>query len=345
MADDYDATTASLGGGWRSGGEVDSGLGKRLNSYDERLQDMRKHLRSQQDKQDRSDIRRKNRDKEMAQQWVEHQDKLRKEQKQEVECRLAKMKQKTAKPRLGRKVVETHGSIRQGSREKAANGSKSSNPSVRQVSGEQVANAVGILAEGEELPAISQHAPLPALPQQLSSESASGTAAKKVRTGGLPQREKSIMQQAQEQFQGLCRSADGRAILELGKQHQKLHRAALVKGDPVAVEKFQAEQAGHHESGEEEKEVEDQEHPNEFQNKNMARRYRLRMMHQITSQVLQCRKKMTSNMQNSFLSPSGLGCTTQVENVFASAVPALPVMSGASSMCGSAHPQLRTGSA
>merc|ERR1719482_1666924 len=40
-----------------------------------------------------------------------------------------------------------------------------------------------------------------------------------LRPGGA-QREKSIMQQAQEQFQGLCRSADGRKILELGTRHQ-----------------------------------------------------------------------------------------------------------------------------
>jgi hypothetical protein len=128
-----------------------------------------------------------------------------------------------------------------------------------------------------------------------------------LRQGGV-QRDKSIMQQAQEQFQGLCRSSDGRAILELGTKQQRTHREALLRGDLHAVER--AEQEAEENAREEEQEVEDLEQPT-VTNKHMARRYRYRIMHRITSQALRCRKKMTSQMNHSFMSPSGLGCSTQ----------------------------------
>jgi len=123
--------------------------------------------------------------------------------------------------------------------------------------------------------------------------------------------QKSIMQQAQEQFQGLCRSEDGRAILDLGRRQQKRERDALVKNDPKALEKAKQEAD---ENGEEEQEAEDLGgvgggDQSAIFNKHMASKHRLRMMQQVTSQVLQCRKKMANHIHKSFLSPSGLGCS------------------------------------
>lgn len=126
--------------------------------------------------------------------------------------------------------------------------------------------------------------------------------------------QKSIMQQAQEKFQGLCRSEDGRAILDLGTREEKRRRDALVKNDPKALERAKQEAD---ENGEEEQEAEDLGgvgggDQSVIFNKHMASKHRLRMMQQVTSQVLQCRKKMANNIQKSFLSPSGLGCSPGV---------------------------------
>merc|ERR1719446_168890 len=111
MTDDFEAATASLGGpgNWGSSGGGDSGLSKRLSSYDERLQDMRRHLRQQQEKQKRSELRQKNREKEMAQKWVEFQAEARKERDQELQVRVQHEQQNRmpwTKRKSGRKATD-----------------------------------------------------------------------------------------------------------------------------------------------------------------------------------------------------------------------------------------------
>jgi len=341
MADDFDAVTASLRGpgGWGVSGGGDSGLSKRLSSYDERLHEMRRHLREQQKRQKQNERSQKSREKEMAQKWMDFQAEARKKREKELKDRLSHAQESCRAP-PSRKTTDAEPGARQRSQtatsvcELGGAGTRGSGSKAEIVSPSDRAS----LCDAGGSPRSSVVLPKPHriidVSPCLSAAGAAAiagtaTAASPVKKGTFPrvrkkkreevalpsarsggiQREKSIMQQAQEQFQGLCRSADGRAILDLGTRHQKMHRDALVKGDPVAVEKVEQE-AEENGRGEEKQEVEDQEQPT-IANKNMARRYRLRMMHQISSQVLQCRQNMTASMKESFLSPSGLGFSPQ----------------------------------
>lgn len=356
MADDYEAATAGLGGG-PGIGAAGSGLRKREGSYDERLQDMRRHLRAQQDKQHRLDQRKKNREKEMAKKWVEYQAEVRQEREQELHERLEREQKSKDATSLQRQSARKTDCSESGCRHREHADRQTLASGCSAGSKEGIGgNGHHARAEAEAEPAIagkresltvpSSGAPpsredhsrvhaaasdgsvtvthaaastavgtQEAAPKKGASQRMRKKKREEVTTQGGPvrpggtQREKSIMQKAQEEFQGLCRSADGRAILDLGTKHQRKHREALVKGDPAAVEMVEQELE---ENGEEEPEQEVQEQPT-IPHKHMARRYRLRMMSQITSQVLNCRRKMAENFQQSFLSPRGLGCSPQME--------------------------------
>jgi len=326
MADDYGATAGCAHGG---------GLSGRLGSYDERLQEMRRHLRKQQEKQKRNDLRRLNREKEMAHKWVEFQAEERRAREQELRDRLLLLE----KSQTGRKGTEngvsarqrghvTNGGLAGGAGGNGATSAKAEAPaSAREsvcLAACQRALALAVSETGTtdvpilaaDLEAVVSQEPATkksgagTLPRLRKKKREEGAVAVPLRAGGA-QGEKSIMQQAQEQFQGLCRSVDGRAILELGTRQQRMHREALVKLDQVAVERAE-EDADDNGRGEEEQEAEDQQLPPiSNDNGHMARKYRLRSMRQITSQVLQCRRKMTIQLKNSLISVSGLGCSSQ----------------------------------
>lgn len=309
----------------------------RLSSYDEKLQEMRKHTRKQQEKQMRFDLRQKNREKEMAQKWVELQAEERRVRDQEIRDRLAKLEESQS---LSRRAIDTDASPRQrfltctsnysggglggtnlvGAKTEAAcaldreslslAAPDSYRAAAAETGGETSTTAPNFAAEVAAAVQEAAAKKAGSLPRLRKKKREEGATAAPLRAGG-PQFEKSIMQQAQEQFQGLFRSDDGRAILGLGTKHQRMHREALVRLDPVAVEmaEHHAEENGR---GEEEHEAEDLQQPTiSNENGHLVRKYRLRGMRQITSQVLQCRRKMAISLNTCGLSHGGMGQTSQ----------------------------------
>lgn len=356
MADDFEGAAGNLPGGAGPSGAV-VGLSRRYRTQEEKLQDMRRHLREQEERFKKAERMKKAREKEMASKWVEYEQAKRVMREQELRDRLAhlaRQKQHTERKAAEKKSHQAEaGAAARTTIPTASAGSAGGGglPDVRKEADAPMAPDISGGAAGTATPGSrsgersSRRERSPGHgrskdcsdPEDTGSPSSRGKKSPRMsprvgRAGGpggsqrarkkkreevitprgitVPVREKSIMQEAQEMFPGLNKSPDGREILASGNRNQKKTRDALVRGDPVALEEVEKE--AKEKNTEEEQEAEVQEQPS-ISNRHMARRYRLRMMHQITSQVLQCRKKMAINFQQSLLSPRGLGCSPYEE--------------------------------
>jgi len=424
MADDFEAGAGNAPGGPGRGNPV-VGLSRRYRTNEEKLQEMRRHLRLQEERHSKAERMKKAREREMAANWLKHDkaEKLAKEE--ELKQRLAHLagqeqraaEKKAHKAEAGaaaRTTIPSGGSANGGGLPGARNeaevtpapDSPGGNRGVAASGGVERERSLGRDRSRERSAPVdkgspSSHKVSPALsPGRSGGVNSSGTSSWRLRkkkreevatprglTIGQSSQQRSIMQEVQEQCQGLNKSTAGREILASGTQNEKKLRHAFVKGarNPSAALQAKmkdarspnsallaldmkttsgqhchhkvasqgqgarhpaAPQESHdwaqdlcqklHQGGpgalpevealalqevegeaeemiaEEEQEEEKQEQPN-VTHKHMARRYRLRMMQQIQSQVLQCRKKMTLNFKQSLMSPRGLGCSPHVE--------------------------------
>lgn len=336
MGDDFEAGAGnSPGGPGPSGPGV--GLSRRYGTMEEKMQDMRRHLREQEDRHKKAEKLKKAREKEMAAKWLEHERAKKSAREEEVRERLtqlARQKQHTERKTLEKKAHQAE--ARAAARATIPDGGSTTCSGLPGVRSEAEATAAAETAGGSAATAtvgVAEHNQNTNRPGEPDHPSSSKTAPRTSpgRSGGIsslrtrkkkreeaatprgitvPQREKSIMQEVQEMCPGLNKSTDGREILAAGTRNEKQRREAMVRGDPIALQEVERE--ANEMSTEEEQEAEVQEQPT-ISNRHMARRYRLRMMHQITSQVLQCRKKMALNFQQSLPSARGLGCSPHVD--------------------------------
>jgi len=335
MVEEFDAATTSLGGHGGLGSGIGSGPGhnratSHTNDYDERMQELKKHNRHMQDHFKRQDMRRKKSDQEKAQKWIQYKAAMRKQRDDEIDqLRLREKRSREPRP-LPQPCLRTQGSGQISSNAGGENGTRA---------GSVVGVVPGSPGKGESEVDIDSRVstarktqvfpPIAECRESSPGSEGSGrrrnvrkaavtvarTRKKKDDAAPTPragvQREKSVMQQAQEEFQGLYKSEDGVAILKMGSKRHQMHREALVRLDQKAVDETKLDHGEDH--AEEEQQNEVQEQPT-VSNKHMARRYRLRMMQQITSQVLQCRRKMANNnCQMSFLSLNETDLSSQSE--------------------------------
>lgn len=332
MAEDFEKPPPAMNTGIPGGtgvGTVGGGFVRAGASYEERLQEMRKHLRAHQERHRRIERCRKARDRELATQWMQHVEEDREARDKEHQRQMDRL---AAQKERARCIAERRDA-------EAAALAPVRADAVAAASGDVAVASVALPALMEDIECsegrrttfagqathraeLTQAGGAIAGPPDATARKAirvrkkRHVASEETTSPALPRgpassREKSIVQQAQERFQGLNWSADGREILANGTRTQRRTREALVKGDPSAVERAEKDVA---ESGEEEQEAEVQERePEAASQRHMAQRYRLKMMHQVASQVLQCRKTMSINFMESLGSPRGLGCTPRTD--------------------------------
>lgn len=333
MADDVVVLASSQKKNEASTGSA-QGL-RRGSSYEERLQEMRRHLRQQQEKMKRCELRQKAKQEEMAESWVEYKAEQQRLRDEELRQRLSREKtnQERATARKVAGLAKLSNQREQGGALPAPNGCKTeavcqlASGSLADVPKSPTLVSAGADALGVPEPAVTTAPEAVATTgavicglEALAKKPGMLLSPKKKRDERTPaemakgkssQGERNVMQHAQEQFQGLKKSADGRAIIDAGTKQQRTHREALVKLDRVAVDRCEKEAEVENGRTDEEKKADPEQHElwKWAENGQMARRYRLRNMRQVTGQVFQCRKTMAAQLES--FCGSGLGCSTQ----------------------------------
>lgn len=331
MADDFEAVTANAPGGPGPSAPV-VGLSRRFLTNEEKLQDLRRHLRLQEERHKKAERIKKSRERQMAAQWLEYDTAQKQAKAEEVKQRLAhlarqenraaeKKAHKAEASAAGRTTIPSGGSANGGGLPGARSDAEAT-PAPDSPGGNRAVAASGGVERERSLGSRERsdsedgggahHRKLSPRRVRKKKKKREEVAEKRGLTIGQQlSQQRSIMQEVQEMCPGLNKSASGREILAAGSRNDKKTRDALVKGDLGALQQVEKE-AKEMTSEEEHEEEERQEQPN-VSHKHMARRCRLRMMQQIQSQVLQCRKKMAVNFKQSLMSPRGLGCSPHVD--------------------------------
>jgi len=272
-------------------------------TYEERLQRLRRQVKEKHDEFKREDERQRSREEQMANEWLAHRAETRENMAEDVKRRLAALtRQRQAQAHRAQLLQEAQKAKAQ--KALAASQAEESSESEQDHEAEETGICQAGLDQDDGL--ILQiglaKARASIKPRKSLHGSPSKGARKKGEEGigiaGSPGKaaatQKSIMQEAQEKFQGLCRSADGRQILQSGSKHQKQYREALMRGDPAIVEL--AEQEVNSAEDEVKEAEEDQGQNPAVSERLLLRRSRLRTMHQIAAQVLESKKRMSNSI-------------------------------------------------
>jgi len=134
-------------------------------------------------------------------------------------------------------------------------------------------------------------------PAQVSQAGANHRRKRPAKDAGAQEKEgrsapqKSLMQEAQERFVGLYRSPAGRDILNGACKSQRSYRHALARGDPAAIARAEADTPTQ-ELEEHEEEASSIAPQTPAYHRSIARRYRLRMMHNLCREVSACKRQL-----------------------------------------------------
>lgn len=308
MVEEFDGAHGGFGSG-SGGGQGHNRVSNQTTDYDERMQELKKHIRDTQDVFRRNEMRRKRNEQEKVDKWLQYKANQKKQREDQSEERRMREQRKHEPRQQPQPCLRTQGSGQISSDHGPRTNSVvvvAPSSSCKEV---DVDSRVSTARKSQVFPPIAECRESPrggetsrrqrhsrkaaiAIPRVHKKKDDDAAASR----AGI-QREKSVMPGAQDEFQGLGKSSDGAGILKLGSVSYRMQRGALVKVEETKLD------LGEEQSEEDvAKQKEAQEQPT-VSNKHMARRYRLRMMHEITSQVLQCRRKMAStNCRMSFFS-------------------------------------------
>lgn len=245
-------------------------------SQDERLLQMRKHLRAESERQRTIVDRCKSRERNMALHWQRHAESKRTAKKEDYRQRMQQLQTQAEAQAERRAIAEAE-------RPASERGSK-------------VEDSIDAEEAPIEVPAIR----LPPRPPPAARKK--GRDSKESGREEQQKGPKSIVQEAQDEIKGLQRSSEGREILETGPRHKRMEREALVRGDHAAVERAQVEEAMEGHEAQAQEAAEEEHAPPQ---RHLARRYRLRVMHNLKSQVLHCRTQIAASLASP-RSPLGL---------------------------------------
>lgn len=244
-------------------------------SQDERLLQMRKKLRTEQERQRKLADRRKSHERNMAAQWQRHAESEKIAKKEEYQTRMQQLQAQAERRALA-----------EAERPASGRGSKLEDST-----------------DAEEAPFEVPAGPPVRLPSRPPPVARKKRRDPKESVREEPQKgPKSIVQEAQERIQGLYRSTEGREILEAAPRHKRMEREALVRGDHDAVKRAEVEEAMEGAEAQAQEAAEEEHAPPQ---RHLARRYRLRVMHHLKSQVLHCRTQIASSLASP-RSPLGL---------------------------------------
>uniref|UniRef100_A0A7S0FYN9 Uncharacterized protein n=1 Tax=Pyrodinium bahamense TaxID=73915 RepID=A0A7S0FYN9_9DINO len=294
---------AGAGGSGPRAGANGSGSWRAQVGERDRLHQMRRHIRQEQERHARTEGRRRAREQELAAQWKEKSDKARADAKEALQDRLAQLEKQRACTRHraeGAAEAETlarraPGHAQHGAAAKADGEAGDGRPA--DVGVEPGPGSVGERNMGS---ASTAQAPALARAGSGSPRTVLWTAAGAGRRHKGPAAHSATRAGAQLQQElgvpGLVRAMMG------AQQSQQSRQDAAVSTKRETHEK---PAAGTGSGGTAAGEVEEREASvNELRaavHRNLARKHRLKMMHMVADQVLQCRQEMAGAFQHSFV--------------------------------------------